>query len=140
MLWTFLRGFSPVTYLCGVLLVVCIGLTVKIKYLEHNRDKWRDRAETATLAVDTIADINVGNLQITRDISRQLDLCVLNNQALEQRGKDAVKDLEGKLVDSNIRIEEEKNRVREALKDEDCSIVPIPSDLERMFRNTNSNN
>lgn len=121
----------------GALLAIA-GLTATLFIrgcvADHKLDELRDERDLAREELGACVEINAQNLDeinaINIQAARNEMAAVLQREAAEQAAEQARRALEG----ANARHEQEITELREAVADDDCAGLPVPDDVDGLWR------
>lgn len=125
--------------LFGGIIALIIGGWLRIQYLESTRDLAVARFKVIELSLIQAEQINDVNVMAVKELASKLAECALNNKVLEENSQQALITLREDLREVQNRVARDSQVVQEALKDEECTNIAIPSDAERVLRNGAAN-
>ena len=125
--------------LFGGIIALIVGGWLRIQYLEYTRDLAVARLQVIELSLIRAEQINDVNVMAVKELASKLATCALDNKVLEENSQQALITLKEDLRDVQDRVARDSQIVQEALKDEECTNIAIPSDAERVLRNGAAN-
>ena len=130
----FIKG-SPILFYSGLAILALIGtMYLRISYLTHDRDNLIGHLAVATANLELCRQVNTQNIVNVGILADKLNTCIMRNVVAEDKAKQAAIDHIKSLQELNVLMDQEKKKMREALQNETCAMVAIPSDVERVLR------
>ena len=131
---TFTAGKSVYIWAGVGLLAFIGGMYVRIQYLEYDRDKLDVTVAAQMLDIELARQANTVNTVAIGELVSKLNKCRQENRILEQNSQQAVTDFQKTLKNIKKGVSDETQKVRQALQNETCAMVAVPSDVERVLR------
>lgn len=125
----------------GAILYVWIGVAaligamyLRIAYLGNDRDKIGMQMEAQRVDLAIAHQTNTVNTVAIHELVSKLRLCGEKNLILEKNSQQAITTYRKALEKIRGQARDETQRVQQALQNETCAMVTIPSDVERVLR------
>ena len=119
-------------YIYAGILAVLTLLGLRIAYLQKSRDIAVLELNMVQYQVDTI---NKSNTDTLNRLQKALSECARVNKQLQDKALRTVAIYQKDLDIIRKRTSKDAHKAQEALQDEICATITIPSDVERVLRN-----
>lgn len=130
----FFIGRSVVTYAIAGVIALILAMSLRITYLTSDRDDLEVELASTEVVLQLARATNVNNVINTKALANKLEMCYIDNMVLQMNSQQAVEDFNKSLDIIKEGVEEETLRVRQALQNETCAMVAIPSEAEDVLR------
>lgn len=133
-LTTLVAGKGAILWTTLGVLALVGAMYMRISWLGSEIEELEGIVEAQKVDMVVARQTNQVNTIAIHELVAKLDRCESENKILEENSQQAVANFQETLKKIRGQVQDETQRVRQALQNQTCAMVAVPSDVERVLR------